>query len=111
LLKGCTRCTLARVNAPLEFWFLCLSHVVFTLNLLLRTLDSDTKQIKEMTVWEPHFCRKPNLNRYLIGPWGCLAYIVLTKEQQDKKGMDKSWGPRALAGIYVGCIMNHKKGA
>jgi hypothetical protein len=111
LVKGCTRCTLAHANAPLEFWFLCLSHVVFTLNLLLRSRDNDTKEIKEMTVWEAHFGRKPNLNHYLIGPWGCLAYIVLTKEQRDKKGMDKSWGPRALAGIYVGCVMNHKEGA
>jgi uncharacterized small protein (DUF1192 family) len=111
LVKGCTRCTLAHANAPLEFWFLCLSHVVFTLNLLLRSRDSDTKEIKDMTVWEAHFGRKPNLNRYLIGPWGCLAYIVLTKEQRDKRGMDRSWGPRALAGIYVGCVMNHKEGA
>jgi len=31
-------------------------------------------------------------------------------EQRVKKGMDKSWGPRALAGIYVGCIMNNKEG-
>jgi hypothetical protein len=111
LVKGCTRCTLAHANAPLEFWFLCLSHVVFTLNLLLRSRDSDTKEIKEMTVWEAHFGRRPNLNRYLIGPWGCLAYIVLTKEHRDKRAMDKSWGPRALAGIYVACIMNHKEGA
>jgi len=111
LVKGCTRCTLAHANAPLEFWFLCLSHVVFTLNLLLRSRDSDSKEIKDMTVWEAHFGRKPNLNRYLIGPWGCLAYIVLTKEQRDKRGMDRSWGPRALAGIYVGCVMNHKEGA
>jgi hypothetical protein len=36
---------------------------------------------------------------------------VLPKEQRDKRGMDKSWGPRALAGICVGCIMNHKEGA
>jgi len=63
--------------------------VVFTLNLLLRSRDSDSKEIKEMTFWEAHFGRKPNLNRYLIGPWGCLAYIMLTKEQQDKRGMDK----------------------
>jgi len=34
---------------------------------------------------------------------GFLAYIVFTKEQRDKRGMDTSWGPRALAGIYVGC--------
>jgi hypothetical protein len=40
-----------------------------------------------------------------------VAYIVLSKEQRDKRGMDKSWGPRALAGIYVGCVMNHKEGA
>lgn len=67
MVKGCARCTLAHANAPLEFWF-CLSHVVFTLNLLLRTRDSDTKEIKEMMVWEVHFGRKPNFNRYLIGP-------------------------------------------
>jgi hypothetical protein len=36
---------------------------------------------------------------------------VLTKEQRDKRGMDKSWGPRALAGIYLGCILNHKEGS
>ena len=64
-----------------------------------------------MTVWDAHFGRKPNLNHYLVDHWGCLAYIVLTKEQRDKRGMDKSWGPRALAGIYVGCVMNHKEGA
>ncbi len=88
-----------------------MSHVVFTLNLLLRSRDSDTKEIKEMTIWEAPFGRRPNLNRYLIGPWGCLANIVLTKEQRDKRGMDKSWGPRALAGIYVGCVMHFKEGA
>ena len=65
----------------------------------------------QVTVWEAHFGERPNLNRYLVGPWGCLAYIVLTKEQRAKKGFDKSWGPRALAGIYVGCVMNHKEGA
>ena len=52
LVKRCTRCTLAHANAPLEFWFLCLSHVVLTLNLLLRSRDSDTKELKEMTIWE-----------------------------------------------------------
>ena len=114
LVKGCTRCTLAHANAPLEFWFLCLSHVVFTLNLLLLSRkgnEQDTEGAKPMTVWEAHFGERPNLNWYLIGPWGCLAYIVLTKEQRAKKGMDKSWGPRALAGIYVGCVMNHREGA
>ncbi len=35
---------------------------------------------------------------------------MLTKEHRDKRGMDKSWGPRALAGIYVGCVLNHKEG-
>ena len=63
--------------------------MVFTLNLLLRSRDNDTKEIKEMTVWEAHFGRKPNLNHYLLGPWGCLAYIVLTKEPgQEGNGQE-----------------------
>ena len=36
---------------------------------------------------------------------------MLTKEQRDKRGMDRSCGPRELAGIYVRCVMNHKEGA
>jgi hypothetical protein len=40
---------------------------------------------------------------------GLLSLHHAHKEQRDEREMDKSWGPRVLVGIYVGCIMNHKE--
>jgi len=39
---------------------------------------------------------------------GLLSLHHAHKEQREEREMDKSWGPRVLVGIYVGCIMNHK---
>jgi hypothetical protein len=42
----------------------------------------------------------------LIGPFGCLAYLILTKEARQRKGMSTYWGVRAIPGIYLGCEVN-----
>ena len=49
-----------------------------------------------------------SVQSHLIASWGCLAYLCLTSEQRSKKKMDKKWGPRAIAGIFIGCYVNPK---
>ena len=107
-LKEMGRCCLAHAHAPLEFWYLCLTHMALTANLLLRAQDPKTDKHEhsighKCTAWEAHYGVKPNINRFLIAPWGCLAYLCLSREQRDKKKMNKHWGARAIAGIFVGC--------
>jgi hypothetical protein len=47
------------------------------------------------------YCKeKPNnLTDY---PFGALAFILLTHEQQLAQKIDHSFGPRSLTGIYLG---------
>jgi hypothetical protein len=54
-------------------------------------------------VWESHFGERPNITRYLIAPWGCLVYMVLTGEQRRARKLDKSFGVRAIGGISTNC--------
>ena len=106
VVKDMTRPSMLHANAPLEFWFLCLSHMVLIANLIRRTRVQETKELLDQTVWESHFGEKPNITRYLIAPWGCLVYMVLTGEQRRARKLDKSFGVRAIGGIFVGTWVN-----
>ena len=66
---------------------LCLLKVVILImNLMLRarTLSGVPRDI---TVWEAHYGQRPNVGELLLGPFGCLAYLILTKETRQRKGM------------------------
>ena len=54
------------------------------MNLMLRarTLRGVTRDI---TVWEAHYGQRPNVGELLLGPFGCLAYLFLTKETRKRK--------------------------
>ena len=101
-----TRAVLAHSQAPHAFWSFALDNTVLTANLLLRAKDPDTRVKLDMTLWEAHYGEKPDISRYLVGPWGCLAYVTLTKEARFARGFDKAFSPRALGGIYLGCSVN-----
>ena len=107
-ITSMARSSLAHACAPLEFWYYCIRHMMLIANLILLARDPDTRTPMEMTVWQAHYGVRPNLHKYLIAPWGCLAYLCLTSEQRSKKKMDKKWGPRAIAGIFIGCYVNPK---
>ena len=57
---------------------------------------------KTKTKYEAYYNKRPDL-RMLI-PFGCLTHVLLTKEQQKAQGIDKAWGPRSLAGLYMGML-------
>lgn len=46
------------------------------------------------------------MSQLFLGPFGCLNYLILTKEQRLKKGLLAHWGVRGIPGIYLGCEVN-----
>ena len=62
-----------------------------------------------MTVYEAHFGVRPSFASLVVGPFGCLAFVVLTPEQRSARGFDKSWSPKAIAGMFVGVWHNARK--
>ena len=114
-LKGCTNATLHYANAPLAFWYLALSHVALLANMfrlarIRDPVDGKPGRTLEMTVYEAHYGEKPSFAALAIGPFGCLAFVVLTSEQRQARGFDKSWSPKAIAGMYMGIWHNSRKG-
>ncbi len=87
------------------YWYFAVSHAILIMNLMLRarTLSGVPRDI---TVWEAHYGQRPNVGELLLGPFGCLAYLILTKETGQRKGMSTYWGVRTIPGIYLGCEVN-----
>ena len=73
---------------------------------MLLARDPKTRQALDKTVWEAHFGVRPNLRDYLIAPWGCMCYLVLTPDQRQARGADNAFGIRAIGGIYLGVVCN-----
>ena len=105
-VKKGSRAMLAHACAPKAFWAYAVEHMVLIANLFLRARDPVTREKLPMTLWESHYGEKPDINKYLPGPWGCLGYITLTKEVRSARGFDKTFGPRAVGGIFLGCHVN-----
>jgi hypothetical protein len=80
-------------------------NAILIMNLMLRarTLSGVPRDI---TVWETHYGHRPNVEELLLGPFGCLTYLILTKETRQRKGMSTYWGVKAIPGIYLGCEVN-----
>ena len=104
-LKGCVRAMLLHSGLSVKFWYHALQHAVLIYNLLSIARDDDDREL-DCTVWEHRFGKKPVLNDLLLGPFGCLAYLVLSQEQRQARGLSGHFGVRALAGIYLGCVFN-----
>ena len=102
-LKSMVRAMLSHAGAPAAFWFLALVHAVLICNLILPARDKDGKKLNK-TKWENHFGVKPRVQDFLLGPWGCLAYLVLTEEQRKARKLCTHFGVRAIGGIYLGTV-------
>jgi hypothetical protein len=55
---------------------------------------------KKITQWEAYFGEKPRFDHLIL--FGYLTFVLLTKEQQKAQGIDHAFGPRGLAGLYIG---------
>ena len=80
-------------------------HAVLICNLILPARDKDGKKLNK-TKWENHFGVKPRVQDFLLGPWGCLAYLILTAEQRKARKLCTHFGVRAIGGIYLGTVCN-----
>ena len=105
--KSHARCMLGQAGLSIRWWWYALKFAVNVSNIIdITTDDAGT----EVTVWEAHFGEKPDLQRILLGPFGCLAYLILSEEQRRAKGISGSFGVRAIAGIYLGPAVCPKTG-
>ena len=96
------RCMLSQAGAPPEYLYYEALLPALIMNLVLAARDENGKDLG-VTCWEAHYGVKPNIFDDLIGPFGCLSFLTLTKEQRQVRGIDKDFGVRAISGIYLGC--------
>jgi hypothetical protein len=75
-------------------WYLALQY-----GNLLKCMTSYAPN-KKITQWEAYFNEKPRFDHLI--PFGCLTFVLLTKDQQKAQGIDHALGPRGLAGLYMG---------
>jgi hypothetical protein len=68
------------------YWYFAVSNAILIMNLMLRTRNVSGVS-RDITVWETHHGQRPNVGELLLGPFGCLAYLILTKETRQRKGM------------------------
>ena len=105
------RAMMSGAGLHIGWWHHAVRHAVLITNLMLLTSSlADDGSLKSMTVWEKHFGVRPNITDYLIAPFGCLCYLVLSKEQRQQKGLSSHWGVRSIQGLYIGCRVNPKTG-
>ena len=112
--KAMARCMLGRAGLGIGWWYHALKFAVTVTNIVnMVTDDADqpvTKDGKPVTAWELHFGEKPRLQEILLGPFGSLAYLILSEEQRRARGQSGSFGVRAIVGIYLGPEVDPKTG-
>ena len=94
ILKGIARTMMLEAGTAPPSWYLALDYANLIKNKTSLTPKGD------MTQYEAYHGSKPNFNDTF--PFGCLCYVLLTHEQQLAQGIDHSFGPRALTGLYMG---------
>ena len=109
LWKAMTRAMLDCSGLDISFWHFALSHAVLISNLCLLATGKNDSYLK-MSVWERHYGEKPDVGRYLLGPFGCLCYLILTDEQRRDRNLSKHFGIRSIAGLYLGTWVNPESG-
>ena len=103
LLKGIVRAMLDWVGINVRFCFFAICHAVLVCNLILREKKTDPGCRREVTVWKRCYGVRPTVTQYLLAPFGCLAYLILSAEERQERGYSKHWGVRSIPGIYLGC--------
>jgi hypothetical protein len=109
------RAMIDRSGFIIDWWFLVLKHTVLITNIiLLESVELDSSKPKGIerrrSVWEAHFGEQACLESYLLGPFGCLAFMILTAEQSKARGLSGHFGDRSLQGLYLGCQVDGTSG-
>jgi hypothetical protein len=81
---GLGRSMMWRAGLHPGYWYFAVSHAILIMNLLLRARTFSGVP-RDITVWEAHYGQHPNVGELLLGPFGCLAYLILTKETRQRK--------------------------
>ena len=102
---------LSKAGLSTKYWYLAMKMAanINNVGMLVRDENGDIAKVADssgqqraMTAFEAHFGEKPDIQRLLLGPFGCLAYLILTEEQRRARGLSSSFGVRAIGGIYLG---------
>ena len=104
-LKSMARALIERSGLHLCFWYFAIQHAALVTNLVLPARDNAGEELP-ITIWEAEYGAEPDIDRYLLGPFGCLSYLILTEEQRRAKGLCKHFGIRSIAGVYLGCTVD-----
>ena len=107
--KGMTRAMLDRAGMHIGWWYFAIRHAVLITNLvLLEAVEEGSAKAtgKEVrtTVWEAHFGVQPRLDQYLLGPFGCLAFLLLSEEQRRQRGLCGHFGAKLTRHIPGVCV-------
>ena len=121
--KTMARCMIARAGMAIGWWYHALKFAVTVTNIINMVTDDSDQQVTvdgkdgegkdakvPMTAWEMHFGEKPRLQEILLGPFGSLAYLILSEEQRRARGQSGSFGVRAIVGLYLGPEVDAKTG-
>ena len=109
--KGMARAMLNRAGMSISFWWFAMRQAVLISNLiLLETPLGESESESRRSIWEAHFGETPHLDSYVLGPFGCLAFLILTKEQRQARGLCGHFGNRTLQGLYLGAHVDAASG-
>jgi hypothetical protein len=113
--KSMSRPMIERTGFSIDWWFLAIKHAVLITNLiLLESVEPESNKAKGIerrrSVWEAHYGEPACLESYLLGPFGCLAFLILTAEQRRARGLSGHFGDRSLQGLYLGCQVDGSSG-
>ena len=101
VIKTMARTSLERSGLSLAFWYFAVQQAVLVSNVILPARDEDGKELG-ITIWQHQYGTDPDVERMILGPFGALAYLILSAEQRMARGLCKHFGVRAIAGVYLG---------
>jgi hypothetical protein len=108
-IKGSGRTMMFDSGVSVQFWYYSVVHAVLIYNMMTMT-RSKNDQDQDKTVWEVQYGQKPDEQRLLLSPFGCLTYLILNSDQRKARHLSGHFGVRVLSGIYLGCVFNTKSG-
>jgi hypothetical protein len=109
--KGMCRAMLNRAGMSISFWWFAMRQAVLISNLnLMETPLEGSEPGSRRSIWEEHFGETPHLDSYVLGPFGCLAFLILTKEQRQARGLCGHFGNRTIQGLYLGAHVDAASG-
>ena len=95
----------------ISFWWFVMRQAVLIINLiLLETPLEGSEPGSRRSIWETHFGETPHLDSYVLGPFGWLAFLILTKEQRQARGLCGHFGNRTIQGLYLGAHVDAESG-